>query len=610
MFIKTIRIKNFRCFGEGDDGKGTEIDLNDGLTAFIGRNGSGKTSVLEALNFLIGQDYLPTKISEKDFHSAANSIKDEIVIEAETRDPFFFEMDVITDQKNQPATVIIPCKAVRLTIKRREKAERVLDDPFIINKMVIPFKGSIEEKVYQDKNFDRSYKIISLEETDNANYDLDGAKSIIKDLSMGRAVDLHQTEKYCTVQFKLKGNKDIRVASFPLYSLNFNPNKIKGLAKAYYLTKDRKDDVSGGYSLIAKILTDLSWKYKRNNVKRDTNGAIKGKYEDLAVILRNSVDDKNILIGKINDQIKKICCDDKNFQIDFLDIDQPYKSAFVAKREGEKTLYPNHLGSGFNILIAYALFAFVAEQEKIPVVLIIDEPELHLHSDWQRKMYEVFTQETNLQFIISTHSENFISLKHWQQIRFVADYNIFPKQKKDSALIQADGGGSGTLYDYLNDYANRNLHISLILKENLELFFARKCILVEGPAEKYALPKLLSFSGCNMEDYSVSIIPVWGKTKIKVYQMICKCFNIDYYTIFDHDDKDGCEPEKENGLIERNAQNEKMTKFNTSFEQTLGISSDNKFQKLVEYIDKLDNSDSLNPEIEDCLNKLKNFIEN
>lgn len=94
MFIKSLTIKNFRCFGKGVDGKGTTINFNNDLTAFIGRNGSGKTAILEALNFLIGSDYLPTKISEKDFNSDAKEIKDEIVIEGETEKPFFATLDV------------------------------------------------------------------------------------------------------------------------------------------------------------------------------------------------------------------------------------------------------------------------------------------------------------------------------------------------------------------------------------------------------------------------------------------------------------------------------------------------------------------------------------
>ena len=132
MFIKSLTIKNFRCFGKGTDEKGTTVNFNNGLTAFIGRNGSGKTSILEALNFLIGSDYLPTRISEKDFHSEAKEIKDEIVIEGETEKPFFATLDV-RSSTNQLESIIIPCNKIKLTIKRREKPEKVLDDPFVIN---------------------------------------------------------------------------------------------------------------------------------------------------------------------------------------------------------------------------------------------------------------------------------------------------------------------------------------------------------------------------------------------------------------------------------------------------------------------------------------------
>src|SRR3990167_2590313 len=126
MFIKTLTIKNFRCFGKGTDERGTTIELNKGLSAFIGRNGSGKTSILEALNFLIGSDYLPTRISEKDFHNEAKEIKDEIFIEGKTEAPFFITLDV-RSSTNQLETIIIPCNKIRLTIKRREKPEKVLE---------------------------------------------------------------------------------------------------------------------------------------------------------------------------------------------------------------------------------------------------------------------------------------------------------------------------------------------------------------------------------------------------------------------------------------------------------------------------------------------------
>ncbi|MFA6307138.1 MAG: AAA family ATPase [Patescibacteria group bacterium] len=608
MFIKSLTIKNFRCFGKGANGKGTTINLNKGLTAFIGRNGSGKTVILEALNYLIGSDYLPTKISEKDFHKEASGTKmeDAIIIEGETENPFYVDIDVISNT-NIASKVIVPCNKIRLFIKRREKAEKILDDPFRIEKTVVPILGNIDDSIYQSQNFKKSYKIILLSEVDSVVSDLDSAKEIIKDLLKGITTEAAQTDRFYQIKFKIKSGV-IREASFPSYSLTFNPNRIKGLAKSYYLSKDRNKDVAGSYSLIFKILTDLHWRYKKKQANNESD-LIPQEYDTLAGLLRSIVDEKGVLIRKINDKVKSVCCEDNNFQIDFIDIEQPYKSAFIAKKEGEKLLLPENLGSGFNILIAYALFAYVADQEKIPIVLIVDEPELHLHSDWQKKMYDIFTKQTDLQIIYSSQSENFISLKNWKQIRAISNFQIFPKEEVLQEQIAATDGQTGTRADYLDDYATKNLDISTVLRENLELFFAKKCILVEGPSEKYGLPKLLKLSGCDVDNFSVSIIPAWGKTKIKNYQMICKVFGIDYFTIFDNDKATEDEPTNENTAIENNVQNEQKIKFSTSFELKLGVIGDNKFQKIVKKIDELTDINLLDQEIKGCTNNLKTFIE-
>jgi hypothetical protein len=499
--------------------------------------------------------------------------------------------------------VAIPCKGIRLFIKRRERAEKVLDDPYRIEKTVIPLVGTIEDDVYQNQTFKKSYKVVSLEEVDSEITDLESAKEVIKNLLKGTATEVQHIDRYYQVKFKLKTKNEIREASFPSYNLNYNPNRIKGLAKAYYLSKNRDSDVSGNYSLIAKILTDLHWKYKKKQAV-NAEDTTQQKYDDLAGILRSVVDEKSVLINRINEKINMICCEDKRLQIDFIDIEQPYKSAFVSKKDGDKLLLPDNLGSGFNILIAYALFSYVAELEKVPIVLIIDEPELHLHCDWQKKMYNLFSNEESLQVVYSTQSESFISMKKWKQIRFVKDLQIYPKEETLSEQITATDGQTAPRSAYLDDIANRNLHISLILRENLELFFAKKCILVEGPSEKYALPILLALHGCEFDKYSVSIIPAWGKTKVKNYQMICKCFGIDYYTIFDHDID-----ENENTAIETNAETGRLTQFSTSFEKKLGINqNDDKFQKLVSLVDGLSDINSLDQEVKDCLTNLTSFI--
>ncbi|WP_374281070.1 AAA family ATPase [Desulfovibrio sp.] len=48
MYIKSISLKNFRCF------EGLTLNLNAKLNVFFGENGSGKSSLFEAINILLG----------------------------------------------------------------------------------------------------------------------------------------------------------------------------------------------------------------------------------------------------------------------------------------------------------------------------------------------------------------------------------------------------------------------------------------------------------------------------------------------------------------------------------------------------------------------------
>ena len=92
--------------------------------------------------------------------------------------------------------------------------------------------------------------------------------------------------------------------------------------------------------------------------------------------------------------------------------------------------------------------------------------------------------------------------------------------------------------------------------------------------------------------------------------MVCKCFGIDYYTIFDQDKNEETEPDDENLAIENNAQIGKISKIPTSFEDKLGINGNNKFQKLVKKIDDTVDQNGLDPEINKLILAIKTYIEN
>jgi putative ATP-dependent endonuclease of OLD family len=68
MKIETVTISNFRCFGP----EPTTIELERGVTAFVGNNGSGKTAIFAALGKIFGVTTPQRTIQKSDFHVPAD----------------------------------------------------------------------------------------------------------------------------------------------------------------------------------------------------------------------------------------------------------------------------------------------------------------------------------------------------------------------------------------------------------------------------------------------------------------------------------------------------------------------------------------------------------
>ena len=82
MYIKRLFIKNYRCFGENP----TIIEFSDsGLTALIGPNNVGKSTVLKALDILLGDKWPMARFNEDDFYH--NKLNGEIVLACEFKNP-------------------------------------------------------------------------------------------------------------------------------------------------------------------------------------------------------------------------------------------------------------------------------------------------------------------------------------------------------------------------------------------------------------------------------------------------------------------------------------------------------------------------------------------
>jgi len=86
MYLSTITIENFRCFGEGANR--FELPLRPGLTALVGENEAGKTAVIDALRFVLGtRDQEWYRLEDTDFRAGATSREIRIVCKFENLTP-------------------------------------------------------------------------------------------------------------------------------------------------------------------------------------------------------------------------------------------------------------------------------------------------------------------------------------------------------------------------------------------------------------------------------------------------------------------------------------------------------------------------------------------
>ena len=54
MYLSTLKIWNFRKYGVGADGApGLEVHFQEGVNVLIGENDSGKTTIVDAIRYLL-----------------------------------------------------------------------------------------------------------------------------------------------------------------------------------------------------------------------------------------------------------------------------------------------------------------------------------------------------------------------------------------------------------------------------------------------------------------------------------------------------------------------------------------------------------------------------
>ncbi len=200
----------------------------------------------------------------------------------------------------------------------------------------------------------------------------------------------------------------------------------------------------------------------------------------------------------------------------FGDMTKPEKSVALKSILEKLTLQMTDSGEkqglGYESLLFMATELMLLKQEENSFgLLLIEEPEAHLHPQLQMKFIKYLNNEQkDLQCILSTHSPNLASKAALESMILLQDGAAFPLRSGYTELDPDD-------YIFLEKFLDST-------KANM--FFARGVLLVEGVAEAVLLPKIADLLNRSLEDYSVSIVNVNGLSR-KRYKKIYKPFTSD-----------------------------------------------------------------------------------
>jgi putative ATP-dependent endonuclease of the OLD family len=479
MYLKRLFIRGFRSISELD------LDFQPGKNVIIGRNNSGKSNIVQALDVVLGESapaYAKSEnITEADFYSARviaadgnqrEQVTDTVSIWCELRREAKEELDWGEINKcfgysfHGKRGWNAPGEPYRLPIKDLSKD---FESIFSINEDEVQDKVWVDSKLKNQNTFQQQLR---------------------EKYQFSYAFLAHRTEEGITKQIRFL----YRESDSEDWVLAFRASVRTELLQSAILPAFR-DPVSqlrlAPWTWFGKLMKELTKDCDNDKELTTALEQVRSAGNRVFAQVTKKIENNTLSVSFPDAKL--------SFQFNADTKGDLYKSCVVYVDDGFKSMLTDK-GAGIQSATILGLFSYYTEHVNTTgsALLCVEEPELYLHPHARRVIsdrLDEFLDHNRNQVIITTHGIEFVRTSD-------ETFNLILVRKG------SDGGTTAQTIDA------REFLVLLVNNNQNELFFADKVILCEGQDEHILRAAADELFPGELDRQNISIVAVGGKDAV------------------------------------------------------------------------------------------------
>lgn len=488
MKVNSLQIKNVKSFREEE-----RISFNDDFNILIGPNGGGKSNLLDTTTIVLNQFFLQSALTQ----TTNNGLR----LRKQTP---FNNVDQLLEKyigEEGESKIIIE---LQISPEDIQNIESLIEHKEELREALSPFSqlNGIQNRL----NFIDTWSLDEISEAQSVKYEIRNNSSPNPNQQPNKMfleylqhldtfiiladdideIDLQPSYFYFSpYRGGVEENKEVTLHSDNYYQLLHN-----------YLGSTSREQTSAIELAIFK-LAEMRRKYEHQQ------GANNRFFEEKEVEM-------------INQYFEKLGYE---WNLECVNPNENRYEMFL-KREG-KEFRMDQLSSGETEILNFLLGILSTDIRN--GLIVIDEPELHLHPRWQTVLLELFSdleELTGNQFIFTTHSPGFITDETISKVKRV--------HKDDS-----DSSRTTTVDE--NELSDPDDLVHIINSHNNEkMFFADYVVLVEGISDRLIIQKMIDHFMTEIDEPQiVEVLEVGGKHNFDKYTDFLQNLGVSHYIIGD-----------------------------------------------------------------------------